>query len=155
MMVPRPFTILLAEDDDGHAALVQRNLRRVGVTNAIVRVTDGQAVLDHVHGNLARLDGKAAETLLILLDINMPRVDGIEVLRHLKNDPATSQIPVIILTTTDSPKDVEMCYQLGCSVYVTKPVLYEQFVEAVRRLGLFLQVVELPGVRDKRKGTLS
>ena len=152
MMVPRPFTILLAEDDDGHAALVQRNLRRAGVTNAIVRVTDGQAALDHVRGNLARLDGQATETLLILLDINMPRVDGIEVLRHLKNDPATSQIPIIILTTTDAPKDVDTCYQLGCSVYVTKPVLYEQFVEAVSRLGRFLQVVDLPGAGDKTNG---
>ena len=75
----------------------------------------------------------------------MPRVDGIEVLRRLKADPRTAMIPVIMLTTTDDPREVEKCYQLGCNVYVTKPVEYDSFVDAVKRLGLFLQVVKIPG----------
>ena len=82
--------------------------------------------------------------MLLLLDINMPRVDGVEVLRQLKANPATAQIPVIMLTTTDDPREVRRCYDLGCSSYVTKPVAYEKFVEAIRHLGLFLSIVEVP-----------
>ena len=74
----------------------------------------------------------------------MPRVDGIEVLRQLKADPNTSRIPIIMLTTTDDPREVERCYQLGCSIYITKPVEYAPFVEAVQRLGMFLQIVNVP-----------
>jgi CheY-like chemotaxis protein len=85
-----------------------------------------------------------AGPLLMILDINMPRVDGVEVLTRVKADETTSKIPVIMLTTTDDPREVERCYQSGCSVYITKPVEYDAFVEAVKRLGLFLQVVQLP-----------
>ena len=138
-----PFVILFAEDDEGHATLVQRNLRRSGITNPVVHVKDGQAALDYVR-NASFLEGRPAEHLLVVLDINMPRVDGIEVLRQLKADAVTAGIPVIMLTTTDNPHEIERCYQLGCSVYVTKPVGYEAFVEAVKRLGLFLQIVEVP-----------
>jgi CheY-like chemotaxis protein len=74
----------------------------------------------------------------------MPRMGGVEVLESLKANPATSAIPIIVLTTTDNPREVERCYELGCNVYVTKPVDYEAFVEAIRRLGFFLQVVKLP-----------
>ncbi len=74
----------------------------------------------------------------------MPRLDGVEVLRRLKADPATAMIPVIMLTTTDDPREVERCYQLGCSVYITKPVEYDAFIDAINRLGLFLQVVKVP-----------
>ena len=75
----------------------------------------------------------------------MPRVDGVEVLRQIKADPRTALIPVIMLTTTDDPREIQRCYELGCSVYITKPVDYQGFVEAIKRLGLFLQVVRVPG----------
>jgi CheY-like chemotaxis protein len=143
-MTTGPFHILFAEDDEGHATLVERNLRRAGVANPIVHVRDGQEALDYVRGEGAHAGRSPDELLLIVLDINMPRVDGIEVLRQLKAGPSTSRIPVIMLTTTDDPSEIERCYELGCSVYVTKPVGYEEFVEAVRRLGLFLQIVEVP-----------
>jgi CheY-like chemotaxis protein len=143
-MSQEPLVILLAEDDEGHASLIQRNLRRAGVVNEIVHVADGQEALDFVHCQ-GRFQGRAARgPLLLLLDIRMPRVDGVEVLRQLKADPATAKLPVIMLTTTDDPREVERCYQLGCGVYVTKPVQYEEFAEAVKRLGMFLSIVKAP-----------
>lgn len=143
-MPTEALVIVLAEDDAGHARLVERNLRRAGIANEVVHAKDGQEALDYV-----RRDGPYAQrtpngALLLLLDINMPRVDGVEVLRQIKEENDTAQIPVIMLTTTDDPREVDRCYKLGCSVYVTKPVEYEAFVEAVRRLGLLLQIVQVP-----------
>jgi CheY-like chemotaxis protein len=139
-----PFLILLAEDDDGHASLIGRNLQRAGLANEVVRVADGREALDYI-----RREGRFAERtmgppLLLLLDINMPRVDGVEVLRQLKADDRTASLPVIMLTTTDDPREIKHCYELGCNVYVTKPVDYTDFVEAIKRLGLFLAVVKVP-----------
>ena len=140
-MTHEPLTILLAEDDDGHARLIERNLQRAGFVNRIVRARDGQEALDLVRGGSGLPPGTQ---FLLLLDINMPRMDGLEVLRQLKGDLRTAKIPVIMLTTTDDPREVERCYQLGCSVYITKPVRYEDFVEALTRLGMFLEIVKLP-----------
>ena len=134
-------TIVLAEDDEGHAQLILRNLQRSGLRNEVVHVTDGQQALDFVHRRGQFAGRTTGKPLLLLLDIKMPRVDGIEVLRQIKSDPTTEQFPVIMLTTTDDPREVERCYELGCSIYITKPVAYESFVDAVQRLGLFLQVV--------------
>ena len=136
--------ILLAEDDPGHASLVRRNLRRAGIVNEIVHVADGRAALDYVFREGAYAGREPHGPLLLVVDINMPVVDGVEVLRRVKAEEATAKLPVIMLTTTDDPREVERCYALGCSVYIVKPVEYEGFVEAVRRLGLFLQVVEVP-----------
>jgi len=140
-MNPEPLKIILAEDDDGHAHLVQRNLERAGVVNSFVRASDGQELLD-----LLFAEGAEPETdaTVILLDINMPRIDGIEALRQIKANPATRHIPVIMLTTTDDPREVDRCYSLGCNVYITKPVAYEAFIDAIRRLGLFLEIVRKP-----------
>ena len=143
-MNAQPLVILMAEDDPGHASLVRRNLRRAGVVNEVVRVEDGQEALDYICRDGAYAERNLGGSLIVLLDINMPRVDGVEVLRRLKADEKTKKIPVMMLTTTDDPREVERCYDLGCSVYVTKPVAYEQFREAVRQLGLFLQFVEVP-----------
>lgn len=142
-MNAQPLVILFAEDDDGHALLVQKNLSRAGLTNEIVRVKNGQAALDFLfrEGEYA---ARPAGPLLVVLDINMPLVDGVEALTRMKADERTAKLPVIMLTTTDDPREVDRCYKLGCSVYITKPVEYEQFVEAVRRLGLFLQIVQVP-----------
>lgn len=135
-------TIILAEDDDGHATLIQKNLQRAGLTNGFVRVKDGQEALDYFLG--PNSTGCSPSACVLLLDIKMPRVDGVEVLRRLKSDPRTARLPVIMLTTTDDPREIERCYELGCNVYITKPVEYEPFIDAIRRLGMFLQVVRLP-----------
>ena len=142
-MAAEPIVIVLAEDDDGHATLVERNLSRVGVANPLVRLRDGQEALDFLRGQNGQ-PARKSQAILLLLDIKMPRVDGFEVLRQLKADPQTALIPVIVLTTTDDPREVQRCYELGCSVYITKPVDYQAFVEAINRLGLFLQVVRIP-----------
>lgn len=142
-------TIVLAEDDDGHASLVQRNLERAGLVNGFLRVRDGQELLDLIQRGDA--DGtQEFPGMVVLLDINMPRIDGIEALRQIKANPATQRIPVIMLTTTDDPREVDRCYELGCNVYITKPVEYEGFIDAIRRLGMFLQIVRKP--RNGRGG---
>jgi CheY-like chemotaxis protein len=146
-----PMIIVMAEDDDGHASLVRRNLTRAGIANQIVHVKDGQAALDYVRREGPFADRSLNGPLLLLLDINLPRVDGMEVLRQIKASESTSRTPVIILTTTDDPREVERCYQLGCSIYITKPVAYESFVEAVKRLGLFLQIVNVPREDSSRE----
>jgi CheY-like chemotaxis protein len=143
-MGERELVILLAEDDDGHAYLVQQNLVDAGLANRVVRVKDGQEALDYILCTGAYSGRVPNGPLLLLLDINMPRVDGVEVLRRLKAGPKTDELPVIMLTTTDDPREVKRCYELGCSSYVTKPVEYDRFVEAVRRLGLFLAIVNVP-----------
>jgi CheY-like chemotaxis protein len=143
-MNPEPLTIVLAEDDDGHANLIHRNLQRAGLTNGFIRVKDGQEVLELIRGEGPFAGQTPHDCYLLLLDINMPRVDGVEVLRQVKADPQLATIPVIMLTTTDDPREVERCYKLGCNVYITKPVAYDKFVEAIRQLGLFLQVVKIP-----------
>jgi CheY-like chemotaxis protein len=143
-MSSEPLTIVLAEDDDGHASLIHRNLQRAGLVNGFIRVRDGQEALDLLRGEGEHAGREIHGDFLLLLDINMPRVDGVEVLRQVKADPRLATTPVIMLTTTDDPREVERCYKLGCNVYITKPVAYDKFVEAIRQLGLFLQVVKVP-----------
>jgi CheY-like chemotaxis protein len=148
-MATEPILIVLAEDDDGHASLVQRNLERAGLTNSLQRLNDGQEALDFLRGEGAYASRNSNQPVLLLLDIKMPRVDGMEVLRQLKSDPRTALIPVIMLTTTDDPREIQRCYELGCSVYITKPVEYQGFVEAIKRFGLFLQVNARPRERPE------
>ena len=137
--------ILIAEDDEAHVTLIQRNLKRAGITNEQLLFKDGQETLDFLYGRGER-QRTHGTSYLMLLDIKMPRVDGIEVLRQVKEDPDLKRMPVIMVTTTDNPREVDRCHELGCSSYVAKPVDYEKFVEAIRRLGLFLLVVEVPNV---------
>ena len=144
MAATGPLVILMAEDDEGHAYLIRQNLEDAGIANEVVHVRDGQEALDYVRSEGAHAGRVPDGPLLLLLDLNMPRVGGEEVLRQLKADPRTDQLPVIVLTTTDDPREVKRCYELGCASYVTKPVEYDRFVEAVRRLGLFLSIVQVP-----------
>lgn len=132
-------TILITEDDDGHAELIIDSLRDSGIRNRIVRFRDGQEALDFffppASGNI--IGREPGHSYVMLLDIRMPKVDGIEVLRKVKQDPVLKSMPVIMLTTTDDPCEVETCYALGCSCYITKPVNYDKFSEMLTRLGGF------------------
>lgn len=138
--------ILIAEDDEGHAGLIKANLARGGIVNEMIHFMDGQAVLDFLFRNGAGPHRAEGTSYVLLLDIRMPKVDGVEVLAQLKADRALSKIPIIMVTTTDDPREVDRCHALGCNNYVTKPVEYEQFVHAVKQLGFFLAIMEIPNI---------
>jgi CheY-like chemotaxis protein len=135
---PEDVVIVLAEDDPGHARLIEKNLRAV-IANKLVKFGNGKDALDYL-----RREEQADQQHLLLLDLNMPVMDGYQVLRHLKADPRTVLIPVIVLTTTDDPDEIQRCYDLGCNAYVVKSADYGEFTEAMRRLGLFLTIVRMP-----------
>jgi CheY-like chemotaxis protein len=140
-------TILLAEDDEGHAILIKKNLKRAGINNQIIRFKDGQEVLNFLFNkNSENIHREKNAAYLLLLDIRMPKVDGIEVLRQLKADKELCKIPVTMLTTTDDPREIEHCHALGCSNYIAKPLEYDKFTEAVQQLGFFMKVVKVPQI---------
>ena len=145
MNMKHDMVILVAEDDAGHARLIEKNLRRAGLNNRIERFEDGEQVLDFL---LRRGDRKRVSDTpyLLLLDIRMPKVDGVEVLRQLKADPELRKMPVIMLTTTDDPREVERCHEIGCSHYIVKPVDYDGFAHAISQLGLFVTLVQIPEI---------
>jgi CheY-like chemotaxis protein len=134
-------TILIAEDDDGHAELVRAQLLEAGIRNPYRRFRDGMELWDFLD-----IEGRKGGAYLVLLDIRMPRMDGVEALRRIKDDPALAMIPIIMLTTTDDPREIEECYQLGCNCYVTKPVEFMAFTETLKRLGLFIVIMRVSDV---------
>jgi CheY-like chemotaxis protein len=144
MQRPHDVTILLIEDDPGHARLIEKNLRRSNITNEFITVGDGQLALDYLFSQGEYAKSERASPLLVLLDLNLPVLDGYQVLQRMKAELKTKHIPVIILTTTDDLREVSRCYELGCSVYITKPVDYEKFSEAIHKLGLLLSIVTIP-----------
>lgn len=144
-MNTRP-VILIVEDDDDHAILIRQNLELAGLNNPVEHFRDGQVALDFLFRRDPSRQREPGETYLVLLDIRMPKVDGIEVLRRIKGDPELRKLPVIMLTTTDDAREVARCHELGCSVCIQKPVDYEKFAEAIRQLGLFITLLLLPQV---------
>jgi CheY-like chemotaxis protein len=144
-------TILIAEDDDGHAELIRLALEEAGLTNPILRFPDGQQVLDFLFKRGPEPHREEGRFYLLLLDIRMPIADGVQVLRETKNDPALKNLPIIMLTTTDDPREIQLCYDLGCNCYITKPVGFSAFAESLKRVGLFLKVVRVPQIAIQPK----
>lgn len=136
--------ILLVEDDDGHARLIEKNLRRSGLNNPIKRLVNGRQAVDFLFKQGEFADNQDPAPMLVLLDMNMPELDGCQVLSLIKADGRTRSIPVVMLTTTDNPQEIARCYELGCNVYVTKPIDYDSFCEAIRKLGAFLSILKTP-----------
>jgi CheY-like chemotaxis protein len=136
------FSIVMVEDDGGHARLIEKNLRRAGIDNELVHIDSGPAAIDYFFGREGK-NSKHNQTL-VLLDLNLPEIDGYEILQRMKKEDRTHGIPVIVLTTTDDPREIDRCYELGCNIYITKPVEYENFSDAIRKLGLMLGVVKIP-----------
>jgi CheY-like chemotaxis protein len=137
-------TIVMVEDDEGHARLIEKNVRRAGVNNEIVPFTSGNLALDYILGEDRSGLVSAHRYLLILLDLNLPDMSGIDILEKVKSNPHTKRLPIVILTTTDDEREIQRCYDLGANVYITKPVEYESFANAIRQLGLFFSVMQIP-----------
>jgi CheY-like chemotaxis protein len=139
-----PVTIIMIEDDEGHARLIERNIRRSGVNNEIIPFSNGTDAMTYLFG----ADGSGlvhrGQALLILLDLNLPDMTGIDILKQVKENKYLRSAPVVILTTTDDSQEIKRCYELGCNVYITKPVNYESFATAIRQLGLFFSVIQVP-----------
>lgn len=148
MNTPQEVVIIIADDDPGHVRLIEKSLRRVGLHNTIHRCENGQEVLDF----LFRLGPGPHRTndasYLLMLDIRMPKVDGVETLRQIKEDTSLRRLPVIMLTTTDDPREIERCHLLGCNSYIVKPVDFDKFAEAIAQLGLFVSLVKVPEIHD-------
>ncbi|CVI63966.1 response regulator [Agrobacterium salinitolerans] len=137
-------TIVMIEDDEGHARLIEKNVRRAGVNNEIVPFTLGAEALDYILGESR--DGLVSKDryLLVLLDLNLPDMSGINILEQIKSNEYTRRLPVVVLTTTDDETEIQKCYDLGANVYITKPVDYEGFATAIKNLGLFFSVIQIP-----------
>ena len=132
----------MIEDDEGHARLIEKNIRRAGINNEICHFTNGGEALEYLlnNNNGPKLNGPA----LVLLDLNLPDMSGTDILAKVKGDEKLKRTPVVVLTTTDDKVEIQRCYDLGCNVYITKPVNYENFANAIRQLGLFFSVIQVP-----------
>jgi CheY-like chemotaxis protein len=136
----------MIEDDEGHAHLIERNIRRSGVNNEIIPFANGTQALNYLFGPDGTADQHKGQALLILLDLNLPDMTGIDILKRVKDNATLKAAPVVVLTTTDDAQEIKRCYELGCNVYITKPVHYENFANAIRQLGLFFSVIQVPPV---------
>lgn len=140
----RPVTIIMVEDDEGHARLIEKNIRRAGVANEIVPFTNGTEALAYLLGPDGSGLVNKGRQLLVLLDLNLPDMTGIDILEKVKGNEHTRRSPVVVLTTTDDQREIQRCYDLGANVYITKPVDYEGFANAIKQLGLFFSVMQIP-----------
>lgn len=138
-------SVVIADDDEGHATLVRRNLKRGGLSSEPVHVRDGQEALDYMYRRAEFSHRTTHDALVLLLDLNMPRLGGFEVLRRLKGDAKLTRIPVIVLTTSDDPAEVDRCYALGASICIVKPLDSAAFSDTVQRLAHFLIAARIPG----------
>jgi CheY-like chemotaxis protein len=142
-MPAEPIEILLVEDDPGDVLMTQEALADSKVANNLHVVSDGEAAMDFLHGR-GEHEG-APRPGLVLLDLNLPRMDGREVLAEIKEDETLRRIPVVVLTTSESEEDILRSYDLHANAYVTKPVEFEQFVHVVRQIDdFYISIVRLP-----------
>jgi CheY-like chemotaxis protein len=137
-------TIIMIEDDEGHARLIEKNIRRAGVNNEILPFSDGGSALAYLLGPDGSGSASAHRTFLILLDLNLPDMTGLDILTRVKANEHLKRSPVVVLTTTDDQREIQRCYDLGCNVYITKPLNYDAFANAIRQLGLFFSVIQVP-----------
>ena len=144
----KDMVILIAEDNAGHFQLIKKNLWLTCIDSNILQFDNGREILDFLFKMDANMHMEEDKQYVLLLDIRMPQVDGIEVLKKIKEDEKLRKIPVIMLTTTDETSEIDLCYELGCSFYMIKPVDYSKFMGAVENLGAFLslQGVRVPSV---------
>ena len=143
-------TVVIAEDDEGHATLVSRNLQRAGLATRPILLRDGHEALDYMHRRGPWFDRAVHDGLAMVMDLNMPRLGGLEVLRQMKADDTLARIPVFVLTTTDNPSELERCYALGAAACIVKPVDAVHFSQAIQSLAQFLMTATLPAEPGSR-----
>lgn len=133
--------VILAEDNRGHSELLKRNLFRGGLKCKVEQFSNGRELFEYLESEL--FFGSEANHVL-LLDLGLPGIDGVEVLRRIKSDAGLRSMPVIVFSSSDDYEDVVMCYSLGCNSYITKPIDYEKFVGTVRSVGAMISQIEFP-----------
>jgi len=139
-----PVEIVMIEDDEGHARLIEKNIRRAGVNNRITPFANGTEAVKYLFGADGSGVANRNKPILVLLDLNLPDMTGVDILKRVKTNDHLKRVPVVVLTTTDDAVEIQRCYDLGCNVYITKPVNYENFANAIRQLGLFFSVIQVP-----------
>ena len=143
--------ILLAEDDPQDIELTINALSENNLANNVMVVRDGVEALDYLYRRAGFADRPDGNPILILLDLKMPRMDGIEVLKQLKSDAKMHNIPIVILTSSRESQDMETCYELGVNAYVVKPVKFVDFIEAIKQIGIFWALINEPPPESARK----
>ncbi len=146
MAEPAPASIVMIEDDEGHARLIEKHIRRAGVTHEIAGFRDGASALAHFFHKRSGAARKSERPRVVLLDLNLPDMEGVDILSALKADRLLRRLPVFVLTTTDDQREIQRCYDLGANICMTKPVNDASFANAIRQLGLFLTVMQIPEV---------
>ena len=145
-------SILLIDDNENDVLLAQRALKKNNISNEVVVARDGREALDYLFckGKYARRDVNCNPPVVALLDLKMPRLNGLEVLKQIRENPKTKNLPVVILTSSNEDSDLIQSYDLGCNAYIRKPVDFNQFAEAVKQLGLFWLVLNEPPISIKQ-----
>ena len=142
--------ILVGESEDEHFSVIEKELHRAGLYNRIVRLGDNQAIFDFLFMTGDSASRSVHKQYLLILDVHMPQINGVEVLKKLKNDGELKKIPVLILTGSDDPAMVEHCHKLGCSMYIVKPEEKDECSETRKKTGLFLSSIEVPEINGAR-----
>lgn len=145
-MSNNPFVVLMAEDNDHDIIATERAWQKNNIVNPLRIVADGEACLDYLYQRGEFRDaGTAPKPGILLLDINMPKMDGLTVLKHIREDESLHRLPVIILTTSQLEEDRISSYNLGANAYIRKPIGFEGLSETIKTINLFWELVELPG----------
>lgn len=146
-----PIVILMADDDDDDFLLTEKALRQSKLLNTLIRVKDGEELLDYLHDRGDYAGTTNARPGVILLDLNMPRKDGREALKEIKSNPDLNDIPVVVFTTSKAEEDIYRSYQLGVNSFITKPVTFENLIHVMQTLGKYwFEIVELPRHDDSK-----
>lgn len=145
--------ILLVEDNPDDEFLALRALQKNNVANEVIVARDGVEALDYLFGEGSQAGKAPLDPEVILLDLKLPKIDGLEVLRRIRTDERTRRIPTVVLTTSGETVDIETSYDRGCNSYIRKPVDFEQFIEAVRQLGLYWLVLNKTAKPDTDLGS--
>ena len=140
--------ILIAEENEEHVELIRKNLLRAGVHNKTLNFADGQEILDFLFDTDKGVEGGGnSGEYILLLNLDLPKVDGMKVLEKIKQDTQLKKIPVIILTAIDEQQIIDRCHNFGCSTYIVKPTEHQDFIETILKLGGFLSIVETTVVK--------